>query len=258
MSIKRQFTYNPDSKEDRKKMQPIFDSTTLKLSNKLSNPKNPIIYALMNILPVYDQQGYGSCVANSCAYSIAVQSKNRIQISRLFNYAISRIIDYVPLNYDIGTTISSACKALESYGCCPEQTFPHSNKPSDLPPLSAFKLSEPLNSFQFYSVPRNIPTIQQCLLNGTPVIFGIIVYESFLSSTVVRTGKVPMPNKLRERKLGGHCVCMVGYNDSNSTFMCANSWGSSWGLGGFFFLHYNYIRDATLSLDFTVIKIVAN
>ena len=81
----------------------------------------------------------------------------------------------------------------------------------------------------------------------------MIVYDSFLSAQVMKSGKVPMPNKRKETRLGGHCVCMVGYNDINSTFICANSWGSGWGQNGFFFLPYNYIKDATLSIDFTVL-----
>jgi C1A family cysteine protease len=38
--------------------------------------------------------------------------------------------------------------------------------------------------------------------------------------------------------LGGHCVCVVGYNDADKYWICKNSWGTSWGESGFFRIAY--------------------
>ena len=45
-----------------------------------------------------------------------------------------------------------------------------------------------------------------------PFIFGFTVYESFESDAVARTGNVPMPEG-DERTLGGHAMCVVGYDN---------------------------------------------
>ncbi len=37
---------------------------------------------------------------------------------------------------------------------------------------------------------------------------------------------------------GGHCVCCVGYNDAQRYWICKNSWGPSWGEGGYFRIAY--------------------
>src|SRR5215471_8389413 len=37
---------------------------------------------------------------------------------------------------------------------------------------------------------------------------------------------------------GGHCVSIVGYDDSQSCWICKNSWGPGWGDGGFFRIAY--------------------
>lgn len=37
---------------------------------------------------------------------------------------------------------------------------------------------------------------------------------------------------------GGHCICIVGYNDSGNYWICKNSWGTGWGDGGYFKIAY--------------------
>ncbi|GAA2295116.1 hypothetical protein GCM10010234_41160 [Streptomyces hawaiiensis] len=37
---------------------------------------------------------------------------------------------------------------------------------------------------------------------------------------------------------GGHCVCLVGYDDAQSCWIAKNSWGTDWGERGFFRIGY--------------------
>lgn len=37
---------------------------------------------------------------------------------------------------------------------------------------------------------------------------------------------------------GGHCICVVGYNDAQQFWICKNSWGPDWGESGFFNIRY--------------------
>jgi C1A family cysteine protease len=57
-----------------------------------------------------------------------------------------------------------------------------------------------------------------------------------------------------ERVLGGHAVLAVGYKDSEQRFIVRNSWGSSWGMEGYFTMPYRYLDDRNLSDDFWVIR----
>ncbi len=93
--------------------------------------------------------------------------------------------------------------------------------------------------------------------SGFPVIFGFTVYTSFESLIVENTGVVPMP-KNTEGILGGHCVVMVGYDDSTQRFICANSWGTGWGINGtgYFSIPYLYLVNPRLAADFWTIKSV--
>ncbi len=38
--------------------------------------------------------------------------------------------------------------------------------------------------------------------------------------------------------IGGHCICIVGYDDSNSCWIAKNSWGTGWGENGYFRMSY--------------------
>lgn len=65
-----------------------------------------------------------------------------------------------------------------------------------------------------------------------PVVGGMAVYSDFYS---YRSG-VYKPTT--ENLAGYHAICVVGYNDEQECWICKNSWGPSWGDGGWFKIGY--------------------
>jgi len=59
-----------------------------------------------------------------------------------------------------------------------------------------------------------------------------------------------------EQAVGGHAVLAVGYDDSQNWFIVRNSWGTSWGMKGYFTLPYSYLLNANLADDFWTIRVV--
>ena len=53
--------------------------------------------------------------------------------------------------------------------------------------------------------------------------------------------------------LGGHAVCLVGYNNFKGLWLLRNSWGTSWGQAGYFTLPYAYLINPNLASDFWAI-----
>ena len=94
-----------------------------------------------------------------------------------------------------------------------------------------------------------------CLASGYPFVIGYTVYESFMSDEVAKTGIAQMPTP-GDRVVGGHCVLVVGYDDTQNRFICRNSWGTGWGMKGYFTLPYAYLLDENLSDDFWTIRVV--
>ena len=48
----------------------------------------------------------------------------------------------------------------------------------------------------------------------------------------------------------------VGYDDAKQWFIVRNSWGTGWGMKGYFTLPYAYVTDDNLASDFWTIRIV--
>lgn len=220
---------------------------TMKSAKKLASK-----FTITYLAPILDQGILGDCVCNAAALTISTKTKKSINLSRIMLYALCRINDNTSLDQDVGTTVWTCCDTLKKYGVCQESVCPYNvNNYSTLPSLSVFKSSNLLKNFVYYSINQDLNSLRQCLVSfNQPIIFGIMVYDSFMSDQVASNGIVPMPNTNVETLQGGHCVTMIGYDDTKSWFVCANSWGTSWGNKGIFYLPYAYVLDPNLSSDF--------
>lgn len=233
--------------------KPVSNSVTTK-----TTAVSPAKFSISYLPPILDQGNLGDCVANAFAFCIGVQTKNNLKISRLYHYANCRIIDNTPLNQDNGTTIQTACAAIKNYGAASEPAYPYNISVfSKFPPLSIYQGAKYFRTFTYTFVSQNAASIKNCLNTyNVPIIFGFLVYSSFMTNSVSTTGVVPMPNITKEKSLGGHCMCIVGYNDTTQMFTCANSWGTSWGDKGYCYIPYNYLLNPTLARDFCFTQFV--
>ena len=98
-----------------------------------------------------------------------------------------------------------------------------------------------------------IDQLQQCLAVGFPFVFGMSVYESFLSDETEKTGFVSIP-KSTEKLLGGHAMCCIGYDQANEAFIVRNSFGPKWGMHGHCYIPYNYMTSSSLTGDFWTVR----
>ena len=78
------------------------------------------------------------------------------------------------------------------------------------------------------------------LING-PFLAGVKVYKSWFNKSVEKSGFIPMP-KRNEKLMGGHAICIVGYDNTLKIFKFKNSWGKNWGSNGYGYLPYAYMN----------------
>jgi C1A family cysteine protease len=211
--------------------------------------------------PVYDQGELGSCTANAICgaieYDLKKVNKDFIP-SRLFVYYNERVLEHT-VNSDSGAQLRDGIKAVAKCGVPPETEWPYSDKnPGPFETKPTLKVYEDATKHKvtsYQAIQQALSPLQTCLASGYPFVFGITVYESFESDEVAKTGAVPMPSP-SEQCLGGHAICAVGYNNQNHTFIVRNSWGTEWGIRGYFTLPYAYVTEANLSSDFWKIQAV--
>ncbi len=211
--------------------------------------------------PIYDQGQLGSCTANAIGGAIEFDQmkENLPQVfvpSRLFIYYNERAIED-SIDSDSGAMIRDGIKSVAKQGACPEPMWPYLiAKFRTRPSGKCYTEAAKHTAVSYQRVIQSLSQMQGCLASGYPFVFGFTVYESFESSSVARTGHAPMPGT-RERVLGGHAVCAVGYEESNRRFICRNSWGTSWGMRGYFTLPYDYLTNSDLAADFWTIRVVS-
>ena len=208
--------------------------------------------------PVLDQGDLGSCTANAIAnahYFDQLKQKDASTFlpSRLFIYYNERAMEGT-IKSDAGAQIRDGIKTLAQQGACPEKLWPYViTKFAAKPPATAFTAAEKSQAIQYQRVTQTLTQLKGCLAEGYPFVFGFSVYESFESDAVAKTGKMPMPAP-KEKNLGGHAVLAVGYDDSKQVFTVMNSWNTTWGDKGFFYMPYAYMTDSNLASDFWTVR----
>jgi C1A family cysteine protease len=205
---------------------------------------------------VENQGQLGSCTANALVGNLEFLEKNAgkpaTDLSRLFIYYNERALEG-NVGQDSGAMIRDGVKTLAKQGVCEESGWPYViTKFSVKPPAACYKkgLQHQITSY------HRIVTLQEmrmCLAEGYPFVFGFTVYESFESAAVAKTGRLNLP-KSSEKSLGGHAVMAAGYDDATKRFLIRNSWGTDWGMKGYFTIPYAYLDNRNLSDDFWTIR----
>ena len=198
---------------------------------------------------VYDQGQLGSCTANALAACFEYEDKNAFIPSRLFIYYNERVIENY-ISTDSGATLADGIISLQHTGVCPENMWPYNiSKFKIKPPVECYTTAQKYKALDVTNIRQDLTSMKTSLANGCPFVVGISIYSSFETQQVANTGIVPMPDINKEELLGGHAVLVCGYNDVTQKWIVRNSWGSSWGDKGYFYLPYLYLLDSNLSSD---------
>lgn len=219
---------------------------------------------------VYDQGELGSCTANAgCACRSMLAKQPVLLLSRLFLYYEERNMEGTVAE-DSGASVRDICKSVNKYGVCEEKYMPYDVKNFAQPP--SYEAMENAQKYKIYAYKKlnSLNEIKQSLsFRQQPVLAGMDIYESFEGEEIARTGIMPMPRST-EQNLGGHAVLIVGYIDHSDVIsslksifsgkqgpqgylIVRNSWGSSWGDQGYFYMPYEFLTKG-YAYDFWIME----
>jgi C1A family cysteine protease len=194
---------------------------------------------------IESQYDLGSCSANAItnAYELCV---NRMypeyftHLSRLFIYYNTRA-EYGNIQEDNGMFLRDGMKSLAKFGVCTESLWPYdTTKFNYMPNEECYEDAKKRKIFKYQKLISNY-YITQVLNNNKPVVFGMEIYDSFMDLNE-RISTVHFPSR-KEKSLGGHAMCMVGYDLEKRLFLAKNSFGSTWGDNGYCWIPFDYITQ---------------
>jgi len=193
--------------------------------------------------PVRDQKDEGTCVAFASVVGVKeFQEKKEyhkpIELSPRFLYSLCKQFDGAP--FEEGTYPRIAMKVLLNYGVCHESFWPYVPHQKSLPRKGA-DLDAKRFKIKAYARLKLQLEMQRSLVVNGPFLAGVRVYKSWFNKSVERTGFIPMP-KRDEQLIGGHAICIAGYDDKLKIFKFKNSWGPNWADNGYGYLPYSYMN----------------
>ena len=194
---------------------------------------------------VETQDSLGSCSSNALtnAYELCVKRlypEYYTHLSRLFIYYNTRA-EYGDIQKDEGIFLRDGLKSLAKFGVCSESLWPYQlDKFDDRPSTECYEDAKKRKIIKYEKL-ISIYYITQVLNDNRPVVFGMEIYDSFMDLNE-RISTVNFPGR-KEKSMGGHAMCMVGYDLKKRLFLAKNSFGTSWGDNGYCWIPFDYVRQ---------------
>jgi C1A family cysteine protease len=246
------------------KPPPSFRAMALSLplaSSARAVPKLPKSVNLVAKMPPIRFQGSrGTCVA-FCLTAIHEyrDRRRRPDYSERHLYYEAKSVDGHPAA--CGTTQAAAADELASKGQCTEHTWAYNptatcNDHGGVPAGATAEATRHTIALTALN-PQDVVAIKTALASGRPAGISIPVFNSWYESPATeRTGRITLPIG-GEKEAGGHCMCVVGYQDDTRAtvtptpgggfFILRNSWSTSWGANCAFGAGYGTIPYAYIA-----------
>jgi hypothetical protein len=150
-----------------------------------------------------------------------------------------------------GASLKDGLDVLLEYGCKPDLWEPwfscnERGKYNDY--TLAIASFNSINQYNAVPIEPGLETVKMAITYDLPVVIGVNLTESFKAGSSVNKGVwSPKPG---EMMIGGHAMCVVGYDDNKygGAFEVMNSWGEEYGDEGFIWIKYsdfyNQVQEA--------------
>ena len=250
-----QFSFGAELSEEEYDKASVFEplavgSTTLPARASLENYTPRILH----------QGSQGSCSGWASAYGARTVSYARAtgQNPDQVAFSPSFLYNQIALPRCEGAYLNDAMEAMRQIGSVPFTEFGYTDRTCQIMPDNSQRgLASQYRIKGYTRLTRgagnytpDMNGIKQHLAQGAPVVIGMMVGNSFQRNMMGREMWTPSRAEYAGSGLGGHAMCVVGYDDrvGGGAFRIMNSWGENWGDDGFTWVRYNdfnhFVKEA--------------
>ena len=244
--------------------EPEYDKRLVYASLADSRNTMPSKVSLLQYAPPRLNQGrQGSCVGWASAYAARtiLHTRQTGQAPNQAAFSPSYVYNQIAFDGCQGTYLHYAMETMLEKGALPFSEFEYNEgscrlKPSNTEIQQARQFK--IKGYERLSVGANdykvdVNAIRQNLAAGAPVVIGMMVGESFTYGMKGRQVWQPSRSDLTgSSRLGGHAMCVIGYDDTalsgKGAFQIMNSWGNDWGDNGIAWVDYEnfeyFVKEA--------------
>jgi C1A family cysteine protease len=211
---------------------------------------------------IRDQGSLGACTSFATTDMVRyVRYKTKLSYwepSQLFTYYATRKLRNT-INEDSGATAREALKSTVDYGVTKDNFWPYDiTKFAEEPPKQAWDDALTHQSLAYFRLDQTLNDLIGCLSDGYPFTFGMKLYQSFIDYQKATFFNViiPIPDRKKEKYLGGHCMLAVGYYKRNDEYIIIvrNSWGIGFGTRGYVHIPLSLMLDPEVTFDFWTLR----
>lgn len=206
------------------------------------------------------QGAYSTCVGFACGYYLrtvleaSARGLTRRAAIDSLAFSASYVYEKAKSGSDYacnqGVYLTKAFAVLRDAGVAPASRFPYPACSQPTHPADALAARYRVAAYERLSGPRDdepqkVYRFKKALAGGSPVVVGLVVPASFFGAK--KTWKPAPTDRPADPRLTGHALCVVGYDDGRygGAFRVVNSFGKTWGDGGFCWIRYGDLARFT-------------
>lgn len=192
--------------------------------------------------PVGNQGKQQSCVAWAIAYALKSYQEN-VELNQRILFSPSYIYNQINNGMNAPTYVTDGLNLLSDQGVCQLDNMPYNENDWTSKPTTDAKDNARKFRIDFWRQVnvQDIKEVKAQLSAGYPVIIGAEVSKEFINDGFEK--KTAYIWKDAGTPSGGHCMVLVGYDDSKNAFKVMNSWGTEWGDNGFAWIDYKLFPE---------------